>query len=297
MANSVRCIALVMSLSASVVPAAAQEGARSDPGPVTRAGWYGAPLVTVMKPDSSRCQVDDGLGASALFGHRGEFGSLEFWGQFMALEHGECTYTVPAPTETDPENRETVTEPSGEVKLNGAGFALLVGPFFEDRFLQRFFGLLGFGVLRRTDHPQYPHDDSTMFGDVGMGYLHPIGPNTAARIDVRYRYDVQQPPHPDEQDPPPEHAYQDLILNIGFQFALSPEESASQPTPAPAAVVPVEQTDADRDGVPDERDQCPGTAIGQAVDQNGCEAVSSIEPTSRSSSSEPTTETAADSEG
>jgi OOP family OmpA-OmpF porin len=56
--------------------------------------------------------------------------------------------------------------------------------------------------------------------------------------------------------------------------ALEPAKAAIvAPTPTPAAVVaaiPVVPADSDKDGVIDENDKCPGTAVGVAVDTKGC---------------------------
>ena len=275
-------ILLSLCLSAAAPLASAQEAANA--GPPVPPGWYVAPMATYMKPDSARCGVDSDFGAAAVFGHRGDFGSLELWGQFLSLPHGECSYTVPdsgnpPPGGTNPDGdaddaRDPVTEPAGTVKLNGAGIALLVGPFFENRVLSRFFGIVGFGAIRREGHPQYAQGDTTIVGDVGLGYLHPFqlfGSRAGLRFETRYRYDVQQPPHPsaDEQDPPPAHSYQDLIFNLGLQFALSPAPEAA-PTAAAEPVAVVAVADADGDGVPDGNDQCPDTAPGATTDATGC---------------------------
>lgn len=255
---------------AGAMPASAQSG---DRGPVARAGWYVAPMATYMMADTSRCAVDDGVGGSLAIGHRGDFASLELWGQYLALNHGACTYTRPGEATLDPDDdeTETVVEPEGEVTLNGGGIALVVGPFFEDRLLQRFFGVIGFGVLRRQDHPQYEQDDSTMFADAGLGYMHPVslfGIDSTVRLDARYRYDVQQPPHPDEQEPAPPHNYGDVIVNLGLQFALS--SAPAQPVARVERVRVVDAGDEDYDGVPDERDRCPGTGLGLRTDDAGC---------------------------
>lgn len=263
----------VMLWSAAVIalPAHAAEEAAPSTGPV-RAGWYVAPMVTYMQPDSSRCNVDSDYGLAAALGHRGDFASIELWGQFLALPHGGCTYTVPAPTATDPEARDTVDEPAGEVELNGGGLDLVLGPFFEDTVLARFFGIVGFGVLRREGHPQYRQGDTTIFGDGGLGYMQPFalfGLDVLARLEARYRYDVQQPPHPDDQEPAPGHAYGDVIVNLGLQIPLSAKPEAAPAAAAePVAVVAV--ADADGDGVADEVDTCPDTAPGATTDATGC---------------------------
>jgi OOP family OmpA-OmpF porin len=50
-------------------------------------------------------------------------------------------------------------------------------------------------------------------------------------------------------------------------LAEAPRKAApAPPPPAPVAGVP----DSDRDGVPDDRDRCPGTPLGARVDDNGC---------------------------
>ena len=278
-------------LSASPLLIAAEDKA----GPV-RPGWYVAPLLTYMQPDSARCGVDGGPGFSAVLGHRGDFASIELWGQLLALPH-ECSYTVPdsgnpPPGGTNPDgdaddDPDPVNEPAGDVKLTGAGIGLVLGPFFEDPVLARFFGIVGFGVIQRTDHPRYPSDDSTIFGDAGLGYMHPLelfGLPMSARVEARYRYDVQQPPHPDDVP----HYYNDIIVNLGVQIPLS-----AQPEPVPDAVEPVAVVasgDADGDGVADDRDQCPDTVAGIAVDGTGCApAPTPVEP---APPAEPTLETA-----
>jgi outer membrane protein OmpA-like peptidoglycan-associated protein len=284
------------SLLLAAAPAFAAEDA-APAGPV-RAGWYVAPLLTYMQPDSARCGVDSGFGASAVLGHRGDFASLELWGQLVSLPHS-CSYTVPdsgnpPPGGTNPDGdaddeRDPFSEPPGDLKLTGAGIGLLLGPFFEDAVLARFFGIVGFGVLRRQDHPQYATDDSTIFGDAGLGYMHPLqvfGWDVSARLEARYRYDVQQPPHPENQDPAPPHSYNDIIVNLGIQIPLSAAEPTMPAAAEPVAVVAT--ADGDGDGVDDARDQCPSTVAGIAVDDTGC-APPAAEP---ASPAEPTIETA-----
>lgn len=257
-------------------------------GPV-RPGWYVAPLLTYMQPDTARCGVDGGFGASAVFGHRGDFASLELWGQFVSLPHS-CSYTVPdsgnpPPDGTNPDGdaddeRDPFSEPPGDLKLTGAGIGLLLGPFFEDAVLARFFGIVGFGVLRRQDHPQYASDDSTIFGDAGLGYMQPLqvfGWDVNARVEARYRYDVQQPPHPEGQDPAPPHSYNDIILNLGIQIPLSERPASLPDAVEPVAVVAT--GDSDGDGVADDRDRCPDTVAGIAVDGTGCAPTPPAEPT------------------
>lgn len=284
---------LLLAALLAVGPAAAREPAAPETGPF-RPGWYVAPLLSYMQPDTARCAVDSDFGLAAVLGHRGDFASIELWGQLLKLPKGECHYTVPDADSndvaTDPDDsRDDATEPSGEVTLTGGGLNLVLGPFFDEAILSRFFGIVGLGVLRRQDHPQYPDDDSTIFGDAGLGYLQPLrvlGWDVSARLEARYRYDVQQPPHPDEQDPAPPHSYSDIIVSLGLQIPLS-----APPQPVPDAVEPVAVVasgDADGDGVADDRDQCPDTVAGIAVDGTGC----APPPAEPAPPAEPTIETA-----
>lgn len=219
-----------------------------------RPGWYAAPMATYFIADSERCGVDDGLGAALALGHRGDFAGLELWGQYLAAS-ADCPGAANG---------------SGDVKLNGGGLGLVAGPFFEGRILSRFFGLVGFGVIQRQDHPQYAQDDTTIFGDAGVGYLQPLALRLMdfdmnLRAEARYRYDVQQPPRP--EGPPAQ--YQDILVNVGLQIPLS---AAPRPAPQKVAVVAPVVTDADHDGVADDADQCPGTPSEAKVNAVGCPA-------------------------
>lgn len=230
-------------------PAAAAEDASPVPP-----GWYAAPMLTYFKPDSERCGVGSDSGASLALGHRGDIASLELWGQFLSVGHDGCTYTMPGPATDDPTDDETVTvtEPAGTLKLDGVGLTLVVGPFADMPVLSGLHGLIGFGVIQRENHPQYEGDDTTIFGDVGLAYLHPVSLFDlpfALRLDARYRYDVQQPPHPDEQEPAPPHAYSDLVVNLGIQFALSaPSRPAPPPAEEPVQVVPAQENPSQGEG-------------------------------------------------
>lgn len=78
--------------------------------------------------------------------------------------------------------------------------------------------------------------------------------------------------------------YLDYIGTLGFQlsFGAAPAPVAVLPPPAPAPVVepaplpPPPPADSDGDGVTDDKDKCPGTPAGVAVDVNGCPLKGSI---------------------
>lgn len=65
------------------------------------------------------------------------------------------------------------------------------------------------------------------------------------------------------------HGIDDSTFDAQATLGLSLAFSRGGSEPEPVAPAPVQ--DADGDGVPDDRDQCPGTVAGAAVDQNGCE--------------------------
>jgi OOP family OmpA-OmpF porin len=82
----------------------------------------------------------------------------------------------------------------------------------------------------------------------------------------------------------------DYIGQIGFQFTWGgtkrvaaappppppPPPAAATPAPPPPPVTPAPPGDEDHDGVTDDRDRCPGTPAGVAVDANGCPQKGSI---------------------
>lgn len=220
-----------------------------DPSPNTgpfRPGWYVAPMLSITKVDSER-QTGDGTGYAIALGNRGDFATLELVGIFTNLKNGLN---------------------GSDAKLSGGQLALVVGPFFENIWLSRLFGVVGFGVFQRENHPRFTQDDTTIFGDVGAGYMYPFqlfGFDLNARGEVRYRYDVQQPPRPTGVP----GQFEDYVYNLGLQIPLS-RTPKPEAVAAPEAVSVVPVADEDNDGVNDAADQCPGTAAGAVVNDTGC---------------------------
>lgn len=75
----------------------------------------------------------------------------------------------------------------------------------------------------------------------------------------------------------------DYIGTLGFQYSFgagTPPPPAPlpppEPTPPPAPLPPPPPADTDADGVTDDKDRCPGTAPGVAVDEFGCPRKGSI---------------------
>lgn len=60
----------------------------------------------------------------------------------------------------------------------------------------------------------------------------------------------------------------DTLVSLGVSLAFGREAEAAPPPPAPAP--PPAPEDTDSDGVPDNRDQCPGTPAGAPVNAQGC---------------------------
>lgn len=237
--------------AALALPAQAADDEAAKPSK-HRPGWYVAPMAMQYKVDSER-RTDDGTGFAFGLGHRGDIGALEL--SYLSVK-------------LDPENSA-----DSQAELTGYALTLLAGPYGDRPILSNIFGLIGFGVLRREDHPRFTENDGTIFADVGLGYLHPFslkGWDLAVRAEARYRHDVQQSPRPDGVP----GAFKDTVFNVGLQLGLGrdPEPLPPLAEPAPEPVAAAASADDDQDGVANDLDQCPGTAAGTAVDGTGCAA-------------------------
>lgn len=84
--------------------------------------------------------------------------------------------------------------------------------------------------------------------NVGAGVRYNVSDNVSIRADLREFHGIDESTF-------------DTQASLGLTFAFSRTVSESSPKPA----------DADNDGVPDSRDQCPGTPAGVNVDSKGCE--------------------------
>lgn len=87
--------------------------------------------------------------------------------------------------------------------------------------------------------------------DYGAGVKYFLAENVALRADVRHVV-------------PFDARHNNLLYTVGLTFAFGGAAKAAAPAPAPVVV------DSDNDGVPDDRDKCPGTPAGVAVDKDGC---------------------------
>lgn len=156
--------------------------------------------------------------------------------------------------------------------LTGYGANLLLFPLggsFRNSFL-----LLGAAYNEGRDHPgtlggqrQLLDYESEVY-DLGLGHLSQFtlfGNPAAGRVEARYRVDAHDEPTLGAGG---EDRFEDVVLSVGLMFPLF-YQPPPPPPPPPPVVVPV-VADSDGDGVIDERDACPGTPKGEAVDGVGC---------------------------
>lgn len=91
------------------------------------------------------------------------------------------------------------------------------------------------------------HDETRV--NVGTGFRYNVSDGISIRGDLREFHGIDESTF-------------DTMVSLGLSWAFTRTVSA----PAPKA-----PADADNDGVPDNRDQCPGTPAGASVDSRGCE--------------------------
>lgn len=157
-----------------------------------------------------------------------------------------------------------------ELDSDGYGIAGLLFPF---RDFAPVYALAGFGEGNyKLDGYGLASDDADAdFVDYGLGVMLPIpyldfGYGVQLRAEYRFRdADVELP---NDQDA----SFDDEIASVGLYIPLGapPAEPEPEPEPEPAPAPEPEPTDSDNDGVPDDRDQCPGTPAGTEVDADGC---------------------------
>jgi OOP family OmpA-OmpF porin len=142
---------------------------------------------------------------------------------------------------------------------------------------------VGAGMLNNDVSPGSAENDVMYQASVGAFWTLWEGANGnsfALRPDIKARWD----------DAHSAGRLTDYIGQLGFQFTFGgtkpvppapppPPPPPPAPTVAPAPPPPPVATapgDADQDGVTDDRDRCPGTPPGVAVDANGCPQKGSI---------------------
>lgn len=105
--------------------------------------------------------------------------------------------------------------------------------------------------------------------DAGLGAHIRLSNALSLRPEVRYRWENFDRPTNGEEE------HQEIQFGLGLAFALGALQQPVEPVDEPilANPEPIVVLDSDSDGVFDDVDACPGTAIGLSVDTQGCELV------------------------
>lgn len=218
-------------LVAIALPCAAETGPRGS-------GFYVAPLVNAVHTDADRA-VDD----AAAFTFAAGFQANTRWNIELNLFRGRFDGVG-----------------GNDLELDAAGInALRV--FRRDARVAPYL-LVGLGAQYKDR--TLGESSTDPYADAGAGLLAAVhksednGQALFLRADARARYDDGG-------------SQLDYLFGIGLQYKFGSRSSGRSPdeTPAPAAVA--SPTDADRDGVFDNDDRCPGTPPGRAVRADGCE--------------------------
>lgn len=210
----------------AATPALAAEGDR-----------YVGLMGSYVSPDSAR-NVDDGIGARALFGYM--FNERTSWEVSIAGYQADHDY-----------DSESLT-----VGTLGADLRYLLGSGGIAPFL---IGGFAYGYNDEPDNTQ-----TVPSANVGLGLLAQFSERLSLRAEARYvgmfREDLV----------PGENQLFDARADIGLQMHFAAAQvPAYTPPPAPPVEV-VQLPDNDADGVPDGSDQCPDTPAGIQVDAVGC---------------------------
>lgn len=250
-------LALSFAAQAQIIPDVGGEpveddgGGGSDDSGDRRAYISGMFSYTLVDDDRA---TDDGIGGTISLGKRFTSGlNLELTGFY---------------TKMDPEGTSTAES----TVLNGVGAAAMLFPSQTFQYLYLIFALHHGNA---EDHPTTPASTgfaykTTVF-DPGIGYIFPLSPylggfEMALRGEARYRMDAHTRSQAGVGGQ--KHFY-DYVANVGVMIPLGnlPAEAA----PADVEVVEAAAGDADGDGVPDDKDQCPDTPAGAGVNEQGCE--------------------------
>ncbi len=268
--NTIRFTTVLLLLLSAA--AQAQDAPPAERADALRQGFFLAPMYVYTQPDDKR-RLGNGRGYALALGYRWSFAALELVGEDSRLSFPGRAGSpgMPPTTPADP------GEPAATVRLSGIGINAIVAPFQSLPIITNLYGLVGFGVHQRKNHPGFSRDDDTIVIDAGLGWMFPLRVfdfDFALRAEGIYRVDSQQPPFPNPptaNDPP--KSFQDLIGRAGLYLPISrrPAPPAAEPEPEVVVVVPTTApVDTDGDGVFDPADQCPETPVGTKVDDVGC---------------------------
>lgn len=129
----------------------------------------------------------------------------------------------------------------------------------DGRFVPYLLG--GFGGMT-FDSDDF-HDDEDFMMNWGLGAKYFLSDTTALRLDARHIIDLHSD-RPFDQLGSSDDTDHNLIASVGLYWQFGGV------TPAPMPL------DSDGDGIPDNRDKCPDTPLGTAVDAVGCPPVEKV---------------------
>lgn len=242
-------------LSAAVLVVAASQAAlaQEQPSAAAEPGGYVNVLPFYLSPDANRRGTnDDGRGMALGYGH-------------------PITERLRWELHTFADVISTEPDAARDVYQYGAGADL------NYRFLRGDgaspFLLFGGGVVRNDLAPDSAKD-TDVFSNVGLGFE----TGGLGKSEIRLRGEARYVR--DRFELGDEGGKNDRRIALGVQIPLGkrtvdvPREVEVVRERVVRETVPAEIVDADRDGVPDQIDQCPGTLAGLATDNRGCAATS-----------------------
>jgi outer membrane protein OmpA-like peptidoglycan-associated protein len=200
-------------IAAAADDKAASEAAAQQKALIFPQGWYFAPMLSYTRADAVRGTKSNGYGAALALGNRSDIAAIELAALYTRLPSSS----------------------GSAAQIAGGELSLMVGPFFEQEILSRFFGIVSFGVVSEKDVPAEKQSSSNIIGDAGIGYMQPVtwfGWKWNIRSEIRYRYDYQQPPQPAGSP----SNFKDWVFNVGLQI---PFTQPAEPVPPPPAVTVV----------------------------------------------------------
>ncbi|HVT36255.1 MAG TPA: OmpA family protein [Nevskiaceae bacterium] len=248
-------VGLLLALAVNM-PAFAQDEGSSDSGaapasPIDGKPWYVSPMFSYLLADKDR-GTDDGYGGTITVGKRLTYGlNLELSGTYLQAKG---------------KNQPGVID-NGTAKLSDVAVTALIFPMTTH---PNFFGILSVGMSGAKNHPGTIAEYRGTEFDAGLGYLFPITKKILLRAEARYRLDQSNRHDAGVQVPPKNNSeFYEGLFNVGLLIPLG--SVAAPPAAPPPEVATPPTNDSDGDGVPDDKDKCPGTPAGAIVDENGCE--------------------------
>ncbi len=198
--------------------------------------WYFTPMVHAVFADDRRA-VDDDFGFTIAAGKA----VSEAWNLELSLQRAEFE---------GPANNDLTTNTLGVNALR---------VFYRDARIAPFM-LIGAGWSEANY--DFAEDQRDGYAEIGAGILAKLAQSSSStlslRADVRGRHTFVD-----------SSRLVDYLAGVGFQYAFGGRAAPAAAEPEPAA--PAAPVDSDGDGVTDDRDRCPNTPAGTAVDANGCE--------------------------